>query len=300
MPDPAVPPSVKSTIVRKPGFAAIRVGIRTLGAIAPPLAARTAEALFRTPPRHAAAARAEDAQLFQDSRPGSLSVRGAPIASWSWGDGPPVLLVHGWGSRAARLGSFVAPLVAAGHRVVAFDAPGHGGAALRRSSLPEFIFAIEAAHEEHGPFTAIVAHSMGGAATTLAMARGVHADRAVFLAPAANPAGYFGMFASILGLSDPIRARVEERIVRRFGMRWPEFDVLGAASRLRAPLLVVHDETDSDVPFADGSAIAAAWPGGTLVSTRGLGHKKIVHDPAVVSRCVQFVARRQAPAAIAT
>ena len=48
---------------------------------------------------------------------------GHRIAGESWGDGPVVYLVHGWGGCRAHLGVFIKPLVEAGHRVIAFDLP---------------------------------------------------------------------------------------------------------------------------------------------------------------------------------
>ncbi|MEP6802262.1 MAG: alpha/beta fold hydrolase [Acidobacteriota bacterium] len=283
------------TRARRPGgprLAAVRLGLRTLGALAPPLAARAAAALFRRPPGHTPWE--GETSILDEGRRASFQVRGAPVSAWTWGAGPAVLLVHGWGSRGGRLGSFVHPLVAAGFSVVAFDAPGHGATGGRLSSLPEFLFSIEAAHQLYGPFAGIIGHSLGGAAVTLAVARGVSAARVVLLAPAADPAGYTRRFAQIVGIAAAVRERMEARLVREFGLPWAEFDVLGAAGRIAAPLLVFHDESDADVPFRDGAAIAAAWKSGSIVATRGLGHRRIVHDPSVVARAVDFLAEREA------
>lgn len=277
----------KSAGVRLPWW--LPPAMRGLSAVAPNTASRAALRLFRTPPRHAASDL--EASLLAWARTATLSVPRTrePIPVWMWGDGPPVLLVHGWGSRGARLGSFVAPLVTAGRSVIAFDAPGHGSARERLSSLPEFVLAIQAAAREYGPFEGIVAHSLGGAATTLAMARGVRADRVVFLAPASDPQGYTRMFASLLGLPDRVRLQMERRIVEKFGMEWPEFDVMAAAKKLLAPLLIIHDAGDAEVPITHGEAIVATWPGAALVRTGGLGHKRIVHDADVVARATQFL-----------
>ena len=245
--------------------------------------------LFRRPPRHRDSADGRDAlakaeRLF-------LSLDGKPLAAWRWGHGPAVLLVHGWGSRGSRLVSFVAPLTEAGYSVIAFDAPGHGASAGRLSSLPQFIAAIETVARHVGSVEGIVAHSMGGAATTLAMARGLSVGRVVFLAPAADPAGYSERFAEVLGLTPGILGRMKQSIERRFGIPWDDFDVLPAARKMTAPLLVFHDRDDRDVAWTDGEAIAAAWPGAELVSTAGLGHRRIVHDPGVVARAAAFLAR---------
>jgi len=289
MPIEGNPSKKKNTSVRIPW--GLRPAMRALAAVAPRLAADVALRLFRTPPRHGASEL--ESRVLDGARTSTLEVPATPepIPVWIWGEGPPVLLVHGWGSRGARLGSFVEPLAAAGHSLIAFDAPGHGAARERLSSLPQFIFAIEAAARKHGPFAAIVAHSMGGAATTLAMGRGVRADRVVFLAPAADPAGYVRWFVSMLGLPEAIARGMQERIVGKFGMEWLEFDVVAAARKMTAPLLVFHDAQDSEVPVSSGEAIASAWAGSTLVKTEGLGHKRIVHDEAVVRQAVHFLER---------
>ena len=43
------------------------------------------------------------------------------------------------------------------------------------------------------------------------------------------------------------------------------------------------------MPWSDGAAIAGAWPGARLVTTTGLGHRRILRDERVVSQAVAFV-----------
>src|SRR5438132_11640116 len=123
--------------------------------------------------------------------------------------------MHGWGSRGGRLAGFVEPLLEAGYRVVTHDAPGHGSSYGRLSSLPQFAAAMLAVAQRFGPAAGVIAHSMGGSATTLAMARGFTVSRAVFIAPAANPPAWVEPFAGLLGLSgatvDRLRGRGERR-----------------------------------------------------------------------------------------
>jgi len=280
--DPPAPK--KSTSVR---LNVVRGLFRGLTPIAPVVAAELAVALFRRPPGHKGS-ESERTALASGERV-ELSLSGRRLAVWRWGKGPTILLVHGWGSRGARLASFIPPLTEAGFSVVTFDAPGHGASAGKLSSLPQFIAAIEAVARRFGPIESVVAHSMGGAATTLAMGRGLPIGRAVFLAPAADPAGYSERFAEVVGLAPAMLDRMKGKIEQRFGSRWEEFDVIAAARTMTAPLLVFHDPEDRDVAWTDGAAIVSAWPGAELVSTEGLGHRRIVHDPGVVARAVAFL-----------
>ena len=265
----------------------VRAALRSLSAVAPPLAARAAMAVFRMPPRHQPWER--EREILAAGRPTRLDARGRSVAGWAWGSGEPVLLVHGWGSTGGRLGSFVEPLVERGFSVFTFDAPGHGATGGRQSSLPEFVFSIEAAAAVCGEFAAIVAHSLGGAAATLAIDRGVRARRAVLLAPSSNPDGYTRQFARIVGIPEGIRERMEAGVERRFGIPWSAFDVLAAGRRLSVPALIIHDAADAEVPWSEGDALAQAWPGAALVTTQGLGHTRIVHDADVVRRAVAFL-----------
>ena len=269
---------------------ALRGAFPALGRAAPGLAATLAARLFGSPPRH----RTSEAErlALATARSGRIETDGGRVATWTWGAGPVVLLAHGWGSRGARLRSFVEPLVASGRSVVAFDAPGHGDSSGRTSSLPQFALAIRAVAEAAGGIEAAVAHSMGCPSVAFAMTRGLSLRRAVFLAPAANPGAYTEKFARTLAIPAPVIDTMKRRFEARYDLRWDELDLPRAARAFRAGLLVIHDRDDPEVPVGNGEAIAAAWPGATLVTTQGLGHTRLVHDAAVVSRAVAFVAGR--------
>ena len=61
------------------------------------------------------------------ARTSSITVNDKRVAVYAWGDGGrPVLLVHGWQSRAARFASFVRPLIDRGFSPISFDAPANG------------------------------------------------------------------------------------------------------------------------------------------------------------------------------
>ena len=82
-----------------------------------------------------------------------------------WGTGPrTVVILHGWGSHAARFSPLAQALVSAGWRVLAIDAPGHGHSRGRNSSLPQFITALDAVVRELGPVQALIGHSLGALA----------------------------------------------------------------------------------------------------------------------------------------
>lgn len=267
-----------------------RGGLRLLSWVAPEVAARQAERMFLSPRRHARPER-ENEWLASAER-GEVRYRTSLLPTYSWGHGPAVLLVHGWEGRATQLGAFVPALLAAGYRVVAVDMPGHGAAAPALSSAADFAFAMTTIVQRLGPFEAVIAHSMGGAATALSHALRPFSARLVLIGAPRGPSSFFGGFMSYLGLGQTVRARVERRIVRRYGMPFSALDVADFGVRVTSPVLLIHDRGDKEVPFTHAQAFLDALPSIELVATEGLGHRRILRDPGVIALAVHFIGRR--------
>lgn len=261
----------------------LRASFSTASYLAPNLTAAVAERLFFRTRRNG-------------PRPGERDVLEVATAStiagmktWSWGNGPTVLLVHGWNGRGTQLGAFVEPLVAHGLRVVAFDAFGHGESSGSSMSIPELASCVRRISDELGGLYGVVAHSMGGAATTLALSNGLKLERAVFVSPPSDPRVFLQIFSDALGIPDQVRLRVKERVERRIGLTMERMRADVIAPTMRVPLLVVHDRDDKEVPLDSGQRIAGAWPGAELIITEGLGHKRILRDEHVTNVAASFI-----------
>jgi pimeloyl-ACP methyl ester carboxylesterase len=301
----------KSTIVRASQTAILRLvraSFRTLELFAPGLASRWATRIWCTPP-HGRRGRHRD----PEGTPGErfmvpITTRGMVVAE-TWGAGPVTYLLHGWGGRRGQLAAFVAPLVAAGQRVVALDAPGHGESGAgrlggRRTHLPEIAEALAAVIAVTGPAHAIIAHSGGALATTVAVHDGLAAGRLVFIAPMTSPLPYLRRFADQLSLGRRSFDRFVRRAERLVGRDFADFDAVARAAAAEPgrlpPRLVIHDRDDREVSHAGGRALAEAWaratpgtssptPGATLHTTHGLGHRRLLSDPAVIAETVSFI-----------
>ncbi len=280
----------KSTIDRLI-LTAIRASFNTLEHLAPDLGARWAERLWLTVPRYRGRARPD---VLPRGERFTVEAKGRQIVGTAWGAGPNVYLVHGRGGVSTQLHAFVAPLLAAGHRVVTFDALCHGASdpgALgpRRNTIPEMADALTAVVAAQGPAHAVISHSLGCASTFFALRGGLRAQRLVFLAPMAQPDPYTFVFAATLGFGERIRTRMMARVEARAGVPWADFDIPTMVRRIAPPpLLTVHDPADTETRYADSVALATAWPESQLVTAPRLGHWRMLRDPDVVARAVAF------------
>ncbi len=265
----------------------LRTAFRTVGTVAPEVAARWAETIFCRPPRNEP--RPAEQAFLATGTPSTVRSEGQDLATWTWGQGPIVVLTHGWGSRAGRFSTLAQALVDARFRVVLFDAPAHGASMGSQASLPQFSRALQAVGDTVGSIYGLVGHSLGGAAVSLAMQKGLPAERAVLLSPPADVILFSHAFAEHLRI--PLRTHnvMRRNLESRLQIRWEELHVPTLARGMTAPALVVHDRDDQDVPFSHGEEIAKAWPGAQFMATTGLGHRSVVRDPEVIRRTLAFL-----------
>lgn len=264
------------------------IGAMTL--VSPWLAAKFALLLFLTPPRRAFDD--VDLPILARAHRRRVPFRGGELQVFEWGtSGPAVMLLHGWGSHAARFGGFVQPLIDAGYRVIGFDAPAHGESTGKRSDLPQFRAALEAVLEECGPVEAIVAHSLGAAATVWwATENDPGQVRAVVLVGMPRDTAFMvESFAEMLALTPAVRTHFAAHYHRAFGESHEVFSTLALAPRLGLPSFIVHDRDDEVAPFPHALAFAEAAPHGRLFTTEGLHHSGLLRDPATIAAIVDFV-----------
>lgn len=235
----------------------------------------------------------KQARWLEPTQPFILRTDRRRIGGFTAGAGPVIILVHGWGERAAALGGFIAPLTDAGFRVVGFDLPAHGASTGQMSHPIDAAAALREVADHFGGAHAVIAHSLGANAALLAMSAGLRVNRAVLIAPNVDSAHTLDTFQKMFGLPDKAMAGLKRRIERRFGPTiWRDINGDRLVTRIETAGLVFHDPDDPQIPFVGSERLARTWTGSKLIRTRGLGHGAITRDPSVIEDAVAFVAER--------
>ena len=282
---------------RRPGLVLALMGLAVADRIAPALGAWAAVRMCMKLPRGISVdqvtAPADGCRNLVDV-PGLAS---ASIVTESWGEGPVVYLMHGWGANRGSWYPFVGPLVTAGFRVVTLDALGHGDSGPGtygpgRTVFPEMVAALRAAASHHGPAHAVVAHSMGALAAQVAILDGLPAERVVLIASPPDMWSAIQPFADTVGFGKRVQARMPGAFERLLRTPLSQFDAAARSAECETlPLaLVIHDVTDKRVPFRFGGVLATAWPRARLHLTHGLGHNRILCDQKVIALSAEFLA----------
>ena len=263
----------------------MRLRFAVLSRLAPQAAERAAANLFLTPrpvrrkPRSPEQAPREIVALND----------GVPIAGYSWGDGPTVLLVHGWSGSAMDMVPLAEMLADAGYRAVAFDMPAHGATPGDRSSLGEWVDILPRLAEECGELHSIIGHSLGAGAVVLALEAGLQAKGAILFAPPLGPGYFIYRLRQFIGLPEERAPGMEQQLAQTVGREMGYFDSARAVSSLEMPAIIFHDPTDREVPWEHAEAINRNWRGSRLIEASGLGHVRILRSPQLLKQAVDFV-----------
>ncbi len=280
-----------STIVRDMGqMALLRLSFRIGSRLRPAATLRRGARLFCTP-LSSSRQRAQSAPT-DGAREVSIDFNGVPIATYAWGDPrrePYVLFAHGWSSHGTRIQGWVGALRAAGYAVVAFDQTAHGKSGGSEATLPDFTAGVLGVGATFGPAAGVIGHSLGGAAAALALHRGLQAERAILIAPAADPVDAGLRFARVVGMAEYLCQRMFAQFASRLGISFEQQQAQHVVPDIDRPALIVHDLEDRDVPWSEGERYARYWPGSRLLTTRGLGHRRILDDPTVIAAGLDFL-----------
>jgi len=249
------------------------------------------ELFLKAPPRLVASA--AELEVLASATAGFIHTRQGRLRSFRWGQGPTILLVHGHGGSSAQLTPFVQPLLARGFSVIAYDAPAHGGSQGRYATLVSMGAALGEVLRQVGPVHGLITHSLGGAAACLAAKAGARIPRSVLIAPPSDVQHWYERFVSDLALSPDQAGRVRGVIERRLATEMGELRAELLGPHVHAETLVIHDRHDKEVSLERGTHVARSIPGARLVTTEGLGHRRILKDERVIEMAVTFAT--QAP-----
>ncbi|MYW01950.1 alpha/beta hydrolase [Streptomyces sp. SID3343] len=287
---PPVAPAGRIGAVEKSVHAALRAAT----ALSPQAAGVLAYYLFRRPFARGRV-RSTERETHARASVGRITVNGKRVVTYRWGDGTdPVLMLHGWQSRTSRYAPYVPELLARGLSPIGFDAPGHGDSGGRHTTLLEYADAARQLQERYGEFHTVMANSLGTLGAFEALRSGVRTRSVVTFSAVSEPEYLLDYFSDRVAL-DPrvkaaLRARADARLLAPETDIWLRYRAASDPAAVTVPILVVHDEEDEMVPADLSRRLAAAFPErARLLTTRGLGHRRVLSDVDLRTEVLAFL-----------
>jgi pimeloyl-ACP methyl ester carboxylesterase len=208
-------------------------------------------------------------------------------------------MLHGWESRGARFAQLAEKLSTDGYTPLTFDSPGHGDSQGDRATILDYLAICRALQERYGAFEAVVAHSFGVLCAFYALKQNVRARCVVALSGVSDFHYLLDAFSQRLNLIEPVRERLRRRIEQLFAPFedvWNRFSVTYNTQKLQQRVLIIHDIQDDMVSVEQARKTAEQFGvRAELQITDGLGHSRLLGDPAVLDRVCVFIRGEHLP-----
>ena len=258
--------------------------------ISPKLITLFAAKLFTTPIKHKIPKRELEMDRNSLQKLVSIPAIGKEVVVYEYGKSEKkVLLVHGWSGRGTQLFKIADELLKAGYSTVSFDAPAHGKSPGKDTIMVDFIATILEIDRQFGPFEAAIGHSLGGMSVLNAIKKGLKVNHAVVIGSGDIVEDIMDDFVAKLGLKPTVSTLLRLHFEKKYGEKMNSYSAFLAAKETTIPVLVIHDNNDPEVPVKAGIHIHEYLKNGELLLTDGLGHRKILGNPKVIERTVQFI-----------
>lgn len=215
----------------------------------------------------------------------------ASHTAWCWGEGPLVLLVHGWNGRAAQMAPLARHIAEQGYRAVAIDITGHGDSPgtrtqwqFFRSDLLQLVRALD--QDIH----TLIGHSAGALAMMAARHAGeVGASRYACISAPSHPFPPIEVIRRKLAPRPAVINRYQALIAEQLGASWDDMQAGAFYRGLREKTLLICDQDDRIVNHHEGDKLSGLMPTAQLLKTQGYGHTRILNAQEVKDALTEFV-----------
>ena len=206
---------------------------------------------------------------------------GKKINIYEYGSGDKlILLVHGWSGRGTQLFSMADKFVSNGYKIISFDAPAHGKSESEKTYMKEFVLSILEIGKKYKDFYAIIGHSLGAMSSVNAVRLGFKAEKLVCISG--------GDQETQKKKQNTQKNKIKNKECKK-KQKNKNYSVSNAIQKINLPTLIIHDEDDIDVSVKCAHSIHKAYPTSELMITKGLGHRRILADNAVIQKISEFL-----------
>lgn len=262
---------------------------KSLEMISPKLAILFAAKLFTTPIKYKIPKREFEMDSNSVQKKLIIPKINKEIVVYKYGNSlKKVLLVHGWSGRGTQLVKIADSLLEKGYSTISFDAPAHGKSKGNNSIMTEFIASIIEINKVYGPFEYAIGHSLGGMSIINAINQGFKLEKVIIIGSGDIIQDIINDFIYNLGLKPKMAQLLCQHFESKYGEPMNDYSTSVVGKNLETPILIIHDENDSEVNVKAAYQINKAIPNSELMITKQLGHRKILGNDSVIDRIMKF------------
>ncbi len=268
----------------------IKIFLKIAFLITPRFASNFAFKIFFMPAKRAKI-QEKDKKLFSEAKQSFKKINGKQTVFYEWGEGEKIaLFIHGWESRASHFSKPIQSFLDNGYKVLSFDAPGHGWSKGDNTNIFEYCEAIEYINNKGFKIDIIISHSFGSICAGWAIKQYGNCKKFVVISGLCRFDYLIDEFSRMLSLSGNAKKSVISKVDRMclpLTDIWNNLSLDNNPENLISEVLVIHDKEDNKLSWSNGKSIAAAYDS-QFITTKKLGHTKILNDDGVIKNLLDF------------
>ncbi|MGB5822116.1 MAG: alpha/beta hydrolase [Saonia sp.] len=266
---------------------AIGTYYNSMSFISPERTAEKAFRLFCTPRKGKVLP--EQKSFLENAKDDILELNNIMIQTYRWqGEGPSLLLMHGWESNTSRWRNFIPKLQKEGYNIIAMDAPAHGNSSGEVLNVPLYAECAQKVIETYNP-TYIIGHSVGGMTMIYNQYKypNTSIEKMVALGAPSELSDFMRQYRNILGLNQKMMQNLEDYLMKTFNFKSADFSTSQFVKSISKKGLLIHDELDTIAPIWSSEQVHANWKNSVFIKTKGLGHS--LHQDKVRNQIISFL-----------
>jgi pimeloyl-ACP methyl ester carboxylesterase len=135
----------------------------------------------------------------------------------------------------------------------------------------------------------LVGHSLGGMSLLNSLKKGLKINSLILIGSGDIVKDIIDDFVKKLNLKSNISDLLQYHFEKKSGLNMNDFSAHKAAKDITIPVLVIHDENDTEVPVKCAIHIHKHLMNSELLLTQNLGHRKILGDKKVIEKIIHFI-----------
>jgi len=231
-------------------------------------------------------------KLLDQAQTRQFPYKGDLIKSYKWGSGEAkVLVCHGWRSKTADFRKMIESFVAEGYTVEGLDLRAHGKSEGKHTALPEYRDILKNYILKNGPYDIVIGYSIGALASGITLSEMGKAFQPKHYFLIAGPPYVRYFFKDIVedtGCNEAVYEAMSQLVKTNYGQSIDYFDLRIKNHELKSlNMHLIYCEDDQIIPFRKGQELEECFPNASFVHAKGLGHYKIIGNPAVIDYIVK-------------
>ncbi len=230
--------------------------------------------VFSTPRRGRVRSNSIQKEFLDTARQQRIAYDDGLFMLYHWqGDGPTILLLHGWESNSFRWKYVFPELKKRNYNIIAIDAPAHGMTDGTLFTAIKYAGIIKTVNSLYQP-EIIMAHSVGAMATVYSVhEQPVESLKKLILLGSPNSLEVIMKgYQQLLSFNNRVYGALNELLKKNFGYYIKDFKVSLFAKALSTETLLLHAQADVVVPASASQQIHNAMQNSELHITNTGGH----------------------------